>query len=192
MKILITESQKRALDELQWLESVTNHMFEHRFPMTPKIYQLISGTQRVRAFHVSDVHQIAAFGKLRGTKKTISTFTYMYASNIGELRGIQTKGGVLYEVFGDLVIHSPNDIMSRPDENGIRWIDEYELLPSTKYVDTSIKSINKQWLDAVRQMYQSNNIDSDDVYNVLSKPGKEKTNLIKQYFLLAEKFVYFY
>jgi len=191
MKILITESQKKALDELQWQETVTKHVEERRIPMTPKIYQLISGKERVRSFHISDVHQIMEFGKLKGTKKTISTFTFVSPSVISELDGIQTKGGVLYEIWGDLVVHSPSDLMSRPDENGIRWLDSWTLFPDPLAPGMNRQrddSLNKKWKDEVVQLYRDNNV--DDVYKALTNVrGNEKSNLIRQYFKLAEKFV---
>lgn len=178
MKILITESQQKALDELQWLEKVTGHMTERRFPMTSKIYQLISGKQRVKVFHISDVHKINELAALIGTKKTISAFTYVSPSTVNDLHGIQTKGGVLYEIYGDLVIHSPSDIMSRPDENGIRWIDSYELLSANG---------NKEWNGIVKEFYENNNINNFELD--FPPKGKERTDIIKKYFIAAEKFI---
>jgi len=178
MKILITEAQQKALDELQWLDNVPNHMMEYRFPMTPKIYQIISGNQRIKTFHVSDIHNIGSLSTLIGTKKTISSFTFMSATNVDMLHGIQTKGGILYEVYGNLVIHSPTDIMSRPDENGIRWLDYYELLP-----DRNI------WVNTVRKFFSDFNVNPSQLAIDFPTKGKEKTDVIKNYFLLAEKFV---
>ena len=180
MKILITEAQQKALDELQWLENVPSHMMEYRFPMTPKIYQIISGNQRIKTFHVSDVHQINNLVGLVGTKKTLSSFTFMSVHTVETLSGIQTKGGVLYEIYGDLVIHSPNDIMSRPDENGIRWLDYYELLPS---------EIARPWNSIVKELFTNHNVNPSQMNVDFPHKGKEKTDLVKNYFISAEKFV---
>jgi len=180
MKILITEAQKKALDELHWLDNVPNHMMEYRFPMTPKIYQIISGNQRIKVFHISDVHQINNLVSLVGTQKTVSSFTYMSASTLDVLYGIQTRGGILYELYGNLVIHSPNDIMSRPDDNGIRWIDYYELLSF---------DINKQWVNIVRDLFTNHNVNPSQLKIDFPQKGKEKTDLIKNYFIAAEKFI---
>jgi hypothetical protein len=180
MKIIITEAQQKALDELQWLDIVPNHMMEYRFPMTPKIYQIISGNQRITTFHISDVHQINILAGLVGTKKTISSFTFMSVHTLETLYGIQTKGGVLYEIYGNLVIHSPNDIMSRPDENGIRWLDYYELLPS---------EMARPWNNIVKELFSNHNVNPSQLYIDFPQKGKEKTDLVKNYFIAAEKFI---
>ena len=179
MKILITEAHQKALEELQWLSTVPNHIMEYRFPMTAKIYQIISGNQRIKTFHISDVHEINNLARLIGTKKTISSFTYMSVSTVETVYGIQTRGGILYELYGDLVIHSPNDIMSRPDENGMRWLDYYEILPS---------DIQRSWVDIGRNIFANHNVTSIAV-DFPHEKGKEKTNLIKEYFIAVEKFV---
>lgn len=172
MKIVLTESQLRQLSELTWLEKVHEHIDEFRIPLTPKIYQILFGKYKIKSFHISDIPNIPNIQNMIGTKKTLSTFRFMDEDKIDEIRGVQTKGGIIYEIEGDLVLYSPTDIMSRPDENGVRWIDNYEIFYG---------SLSYDWIKIAR-----------DIIGPWRLRGTEKsefTKNIKKYFIAAQEFV---
>lgn len=172
MKIIITESQLQSLNELQWLEKVHDHINNFRIPITSKIYQTLYGTIKVSVFHISDVYNIDNMKNLIGRKKTLSAFKFMEKDLIVKTHGIQTKGGIIYQITGNLVLYAPSDIMSRPDENGIRWIDPWEILPS---------EVDEQWTKIARDML--------GIYGLKTIEKERKTQIIKEYFKAAEKIV---
>ena len=171
MKILITEQQQLLL-ELAWLKDTVSHISNHRIPLIPKVYQILYGdNKRVKTFHVSDVDGINSIKQIVGTKKTISTFSYMFKDLTRQVYGIQTAGGVLYEIEGSLVLDSSFDIMSRPDENGYRWIDSYELPDE----------LALKW----DEMLKNSGIMSKEHFLY----EKNKSEYIRDYIILAQEFV---
>jgi hypothetical protein len=172
MKIIITESQKHLLNELEWLERVHEHIEHFRIPMTPKIYQILYSKTKVKSFHISDIKNIDRTKSLIGSKKTLSTFNYMTEDFASKIRGVQTNGGIIYEMIGDLVLYSPSDLMSRPDENGIRWVDYWSIIPRHE---------QQNWINIGR------NIVGIHGFKTIEK--KERTKTIKEYFKEAENFI---
>jgi hypothetical protein len=92
-------------------------------PLTPSLVNYIWGKQRVTTFHVGDVHGIDEIGAMVGTRKSLSTFRYMDKELVKNMKGVQTEGGIIYQIVGDLQFDSPTDIMSAPDETGRRWVN---------------------------------------------------------------------
>jgi hypothetical protein len=127
MKLQITESQlklieQQQLDELKWLANVQSHINRMDIPLTPSLVNYIWGKQRVTTFHVGDVHSIDKMGSIVGTRKSLSTFRFMDKELLKDMKGIQTEGGIIYQIVGDLQFDAPVDILSGPDESGRRWI----------------------------------------------------------------------
>jgi len=127
MKLQVTESQlklieQQQLNELKWISNVQSHIDKLDIPLTPSIVNYIWGRQRVTTFHIGDVNGIDSMRDLIGTKKSLSTFRYMEKNMLKNINGIQTEGGILYQIEGDLQFDAPADVMSTPDESGRRWI----------------------------------------------------------------------
>ena len=127
MKLQVTESQlklieQQQLDELKWISNVQSHIDKLDIPLTPSIVNYIWGKQRVTTFHIGDVNGIDSMKDLIGTKKSLSTFRYMEKNMLKDIKGIQTEGGIIYQIEGDLQFDAPADVMSTPDESGRRWI----------------------------------------------------------------------
>lgn len=185
MKILITEQQKIMLTELMWKQPLVVHIRSGRFPLTTKVRKALYGEEEVTTFHISDIDNIDIVKQLIGTKKTLSSFTFMSENMVGKMSGIQTNGGVLYELKGKLVLHSPHDIMSRPDENGYRWIDFDYLLPDKEKNGMYINSLHEIWSEYIRSSKFRNdaNMIQDKSY------GINRTNFIRYYINKAQDFI---
>ena len=146
MKLQVTESQlklieQQQLNELKWLANVQSHIDRMDIPLTPSIVNYIWGNQRVTTFHVGDVNGINEIGAMVGTRKSLSTFKYMNKIMIKDIKGVQTEGGIIYQIEGDLQFDSPNDIMSTPDESGRRWITLH-VLPKN-IIDKVVEEFSK-------------------------------------------------
>lgn len=130
MKLQVTESQlnlieQQQLNELKWLADVRTHIAKMNVPLTPTLVNYIWGKQRVTTFHVGDVNGIDKVASMIDSKKSLSTFRYMEKVMVRSMRGIQTEGGIIYQIEGDLQFDAPTDILSAPDETGRRWVNIY-------------------------------------------------------------------
>jgi hypothetical protein len=128
MKLQVTESQlklieQQQLDELKWLSNVQSHIVKMDVPLTSSLVNYIWGSQRVTTFHVGDVNGIDEIGAMVGTRKSLSTFRFMDKELVKNMKGVQTEGGIIYQIVGDLQFDSPTDVMSAPDETGRRWVN---------------------------------------------------------------------
>jgi hypothetical protein len=127
MKLQVTESQlklieQQQLNELKWLANIQSHIVRMDIPLTPSFVNYIWGKQRVTTFHVGDVNGIDNMSKIVGTRKSLSTFRFMDKELLEDMKGIQTEGGIIYQIEGDLQFDAPVDILSGPDESGRRWV----------------------------------------------------------------------
>jgi len=180
MKIRLTESQLMQLTELQWKEKALGHIDNNRIPLTEKISKILYGNTRINVFHVSDIFHIDTMKNLIGTKKTISSFRFMTASSLRDIDGVQTKGGIIYQINGRLNLFSGSDIMSRPDENGIRWVDEYWIFRD---------DIRDSWIHISRELKKDFTFNQFDYFNLNELDPKKRNEYIKKYFLAIEKFI---
>ena len=124
-KYFITE----ATDQ-KWQQSLSSLIFdtgkEENFyldvpiPLSSSIFKRVWPDDiRATVFHLTDDDGFDKLVKLKGKKKSISAFTEMdryYYS-----RGVQTAGGIIAEIDGNVLIAAPTDILSRPDNTGRRW-----------------------------------------------------------------------
>ena len=120
--------------------------------------------------------------KMIGKKKSLSTFTRMSSFQINGLEGIQTRGGVLYQIEGTILLNSKMDTMTKPDMQGRRWISlkystygEYGELDAefTSFVKKALSKIMPEWLSIGENLI----------------PKDVKAKLIAAYVEAAEKFV---
>jgi hypothetical protein len=121
---VIKEEVSLFINEVAWEESVKSQIQAQRIPLTRGIGEILYGeANKVRAFHITDIEGALMLKKIQGTQKSISTFTCMDKQDIIKVRGIKTRGGVLCEIVGDLIIQTTKDIWSHVDEKGTRWAD---------------------------------------------------------------------
>lgn len=107
--------------DVKWLQKTFQHCLDSNLPITPKIAKAMYDMKKT-VFHITDPLRIINLKKLVGSKKSISSFTMMYDYRIRNMAGVQTMGGLLLQIEGNLMISSDNDIMSMPDEQGRRWL----------------------------------------------------------------------
>ena len=92
-------------------------------PMTPKVIKQIMGDTPITTFHNLDWFAIKnQLPKVLGTKKSISTYTGDTSNRLSKGGGVQTKGGVVLEVEGKVLVAGTEDLGSVPDESGRRWL----------------------------------------------------------------------
>lgn len=122
---------KEATDQ-KWQQSLSSLIFdtgrEENFyldvpiPLSSSIFKRVWPDDiRATVFHVTDSDGLDKLVKLQGKKKSISAFTEMDSYYYS--RGVQTAGGIIAEMDGNVLIAAPADIMSRPDNTGRRWTD---------------------------------------------------------------------
>lgn len=111
----------RKITDVKWLQKTFNHCMDCNLPLTPKIAKALYDTKKT-VFHITDPLRIFDLKKLSGSKKSISSFTKMFDYQLRNMGGVQTNGGLLLHIEGNLMLDSKSDIMSMPDEQGRRWI----------------------------------------------------------------------
>ena len=105
--------------------------FMSPFPITkPMMKKLESVNEGVSAFHITDINALKNLFDLEGSAKQISTVTKIVSTEDGmEMleKGIETAGGVVVELTGDVIFPVNFDVFSEIDSQGRRWIDINEL-----------------------------------------------------------------
>jgi hypothetical protein len=129
------------------LRDTLKHIGEKNIRITPSIGKTLFGDLKMKTFHISAVNRIDQMASLVGPnqKKPLSSFTYMSSSQLRSMGGIQTEGGIIYELIGTALFKGTSDIMSIPDEWGRRWLQYYNVIPTslTNEFNESISSFNK-------------------------------------------------
>ena len=114
--ILLETKIAHTQKSLQWVY--------HGFvAMTPKVIKQIMGDVPITTFHNLDWFAIQKqLPKVLGSKKSISTYTTDTSNRLSKGGGVQTKGGVVLEVEGKVLVAGTEDLASVPDEAGRRWL----------------------------------------------------------------------
>ena len=108
-------------------------------------------TQREEwAVHVTDYKGLVNVLKMEGSAKSLSTMTQVSSSEMAMeyfgsdpmgSGGIQTKGGVVIQMSGDVVAAGAQDLMSAPDSQGRRWMDSTGVLGALTGANTEIRTM---------------------------------------------------
>jgi len=186
MKLQVTESQlklieQQQLNELKWLGNIKSHINRLDIPLTQSFVNYIWGKQRVTTFHIGDVNGIDKVGEMVGTRKSLSTFRFMEKDMLKDIKGIQTEGGIIYQIEGDLQFDAPTDIMSTPDESGRRWITIHTL--PIEFVE----KFNKEYLKHNSFNYINSSKDLINYYRWVDGFIKEHTKEIREHFTDIKK-----
>jgi len=128
--------------------------YSNYVPLSTKFMQSILGKERVSVFHVGSaefVRDIESVGRIVGKKSSLSTFTAVdKGEKLAKGQGIQTKGGIVYQLEGSLLVASTRDIQSHPDKTGRRWISPEWLAgkgAGGKMYDELKKGVEKNKID---------------------------------------------
>ena len=126
---MITFKQFIKEEPPKWTESLSTMLFDLPraglkdvlLPLSPAIFKRIwPKPPRTTVFHLTDFTGVGKLKKLQGKKKSISAFYNITARAIDD--GVATEGGYVVELIGDILAAAPDDISSRPDKTGRRWL----------------------------------------------------------------------
>ena len=115
------------LTEIAWQQSTSKMVFGWSsfdyvmLPLSPSILGRIMKQTRDTVFHVLSWKDIDNLKRLQGKKKSISAFFRMEAESIED--GVQSGGAIVAELEANVLFSGEEDIMSKPDKTGRRWID---------------------------------------------------------------------
>lgn len=175
----------------QWIEHAFDLSNDRRaFPITPEIGNILHKSQRVRAFHITSMDRLSDLDSIQNSKKSISTTTILPKQTIyGGLKGIWHNGVVFY-LEGTLLVKGIDDVMSRPDNEGRRWITfdygDVEELWNNEYEKNKfnrrgmeindMESFSKEQNEEIRKFLK-------DYVDTATKFAKQHRSEILQYFL---------
>ena len=109
--------------------------FELPFPISKPMMTRMQNTQlEVEAFHVTDIDYIQTLFEVQNSSKSLSVTTKIESVRDGVvmMEGIETAGGILVELVGDVPFAGDFDIFTSPDNQGRRWIDIYQFSTELK------------------------------------------------------------
>ena len=102
--------------------------------------KIFPDTIRTTVFHVLGAANLESLKKIEGTKKSISAFFKMQASEMES--GIASDGGVVAELDADIIISSSTDVLTSVDKTGRRW-SPMEFLTGDQWKSPKMKSVFK-------------------------------------------------
>lgn len=144
MQFIITEEEinnlikELNLDEASkdgkvWgLKDELSHIKNRYIKMTPEVASVLFDALQVRTFHVSNLDFIDRMKDLANpnSKRAISSFSFMDKSKLRNMEGIETEGGVIYELIGEAVFKGTKDVMSVVDQRNRRWLSIEYVIPT--------------------------------------------------------------
>ena len=157
MKLREDEHDKekfRSVHKKSSFDSTFGGFYTNHVPLSTKFMQDILGKERVSVFHVGSADlakDILGVGKIVGRSGTLSTFTAVdKGERLAKGRGIQSKGGIIYQLEGSLLVASTRDMQTHPDKTGRRWVSPYYLagkVAGGKMSDELEKGIERNKID---------------------------------------------
>ena len=157
MKLRESEHDKvkfRSVHTKSSFDSTFGGFYTNHVPLSTKFMQDILGKERVSVFHVGSADlpkDILGVGNIVGRSGTLSTFTKVdKGERLAKGRGIQSKGGIIYQLEGSLLVASTRDMQTHPDKTGRRWVSPYYLagkVAGGKMSDELKRGIEKNKID---------------------------------------------
>ena len=153
---------------------------------------------RATVFHATDLKGLHKLVKLEGGKKTISAFFSMMGKYMRT--GVATEGGIVVEMEADVLVSARDDIMSKVDKTGRRWVTlDFFSSAARNYLGRDrFAMVVKEFLK-LKQDLVAKHVDKDsynqnmwkDVWkemkDYLKYDGKKLAVVIKDYFDGVEK-----
>ncbi len=126
LKDLLVEKQTKLDGKTYpaWTEKVLQYVLKAKYvPLTTGIVEKILGKKiPVNAFHATDIKNIKYVKNVLGNKKPLSTFTRMgIESKLATGGGIQTTGGIVFHIQGNLLARKIRDMATGRDKQGRAW-----------------------------------------------------------------------
>jgi hypothetical protein len=115
------------------IRDIFTHIDNNHLLMSPALGSILFDGLKMTTFHISTINHIDDMAKIVGVKnkKPLSSFTYMTKDQLKRIGGIQTDGGLIYELEGTAIYSGSGDIMSIPDDTYRRWLRPMESIPDT-------------------------------------------------------------
>ena len=143
---------------------------------------------RATVFHATDLKGLHKLVRMEGSRKTISAFFSMMGKYMGT--GVATGGGIVVEMVADVLVSAKDDIMSKVDKTGRRWVtlDYFASASRSNYVSIDMveKDIRKLKKDLVEKYVDRNYGDFLEAWREmrshLKYDGKKVAAVIKDYF----------
>ena len=127
LKDLLKEEPKfRSVHTTSTFDSLFGRFYSVHVPLTTKFMQSILGKERVSVFHIGNAEyssDIQNVGRIVGKKSALSTFTKVdKGEKLAKGKGIQSQGGIIYQLEGSLLVAGIRDMQTHPDKTGRRWV----------------------------------------------------------------------
>ncbi len=143
------------------------------FPLSKGMMKRMQNvTEDSLAFHITDLDGIDTLFSLQNSAKSLSVTTNVKDEYDGMtmLEGVETAGGVLVEVRGDIIFEGDFDIFSSPDSQGRRWIDINQF--ARRLANDNRSYLLHDWdliyrktiMDHAMDFYKSNRKELEEVY----------------------------
>ena len=175
-------------------------------PLTPKVVESIVGKKiPVKSFHITGPESLHRVKNVLTSKKSLSTFTMTNKEEkLAKGGGIQTKGGIIFYLEGNLLSQRSIDFETVPDKQGRRWVSSYNVFGDRGTWPNIVDKAKLGWDDmedkmqAIERKYHDRWMDlpSDDPnhlgYNEYKEAAKKEqgpiiAKMIKDYIDLANK-----
>jgi hypothetical protein len=135
-------------EEVAWQQSTSKMIFDFgdkfsiKIPVSSAILDKIFPDKiKTTVFHLTDVTKVEKLIRLQKKQKMVSSFFFMDTNYL--TMGINTGGGVVAELDGNVVVSAKSDIMSMPDKTGRRWIELGTLAEFGAIEDDAVDMIYK-------------------------------------------------
>ena len=171
----------QLLKEIKWQASTLEMCMNGMIPLSLPIIKQMVETKRTTAFHVTDVDNLPKLVSMEGQSKSISAFNKVSTgkdSGPATGAGMWTKGGVLVLLSGIVLAESVEDLWTKPDEGGRRWVAPgnafyKEFSEEIKTIDSTpqLKPLKEKW-----EKFTSS-------YNDIHKNQPDLTKEEKAYFI---------
>ena len=121
-KSYLTEFAQYSTSDIVFDTSSYDNTSSLSIPMSGPMFKRIwPDTIRTTVFHTTDLSGLKALKKIEGGKKSISAFFSMMAKYMEG--GIATGGGIVAEIEADVIVSAKDEIMSKVDNRGRRWVE---------------------------------------------------------------------
>ena len=148
------EPKFQSVHRTSSFDATFGRWYANYVPLSTKKIQSILGKEKVSVFHVGNAESprdIQQVQRIVGKKGTLSTFTSVdKGEKLAKGKGIQTGGGIIYQIEGTLLVASTRDMQSMPDNTGRRWIPVQDLagkVAGGKMYDELKKGVEKNKMD---------------------------------------------
>lgn len=140
--------------DVSWKKNYIDHIISSTsyIIITPEMVRNILGDIKIESFHGTTMNGLKQMKAIQHTRKTVSSFTKIYnpssiAERIfsGDYKEDTRRYDVICKLYGSLVIGNTSDIMSVPDEKGLRGSNLGDELP--EYYDSKKKFLNGMFND---------------------------------------------